>query len=125
MVPVDFTITSEMAEDFRQRALEREDIARRKAVTALHSVEQLGGRAWVVGSLADGTFTVESDVDFLVDCDREREHDVFLALEEHMGDFPFDLVFCRWVEEDVLATLMENARNASELAECEASSRSS
>jgi predicted nucleotidyltransferase len=119
--PDDFRITSEMAEDFQHRAACRERIARPLAVAALRSIEKMGFRAWVVGSLAEETFTVQSDVDFLVDCGQEREHALFLALEEEMGDFPFDLVFCRWVEEDAMAHLMETAKNASELVEREAS----
>ncbi|MGY4325618.1 putative nucleotidyltransferase [Bradyrhizobium sp. LB7.2] len=121
MTPADFHITPEMAEDFRRRALARENAARLKAVAALRAIEKMGCRGWVVGSLAAGAFTVESDVDFVVDCERDREHDVFLTLEEQMGDFPFDLVFCRWVEEDAMAVLMENAENASQLVERETS----
>lgn len=121
-MPVEFHITAEMDDDFRRRATVREDAARPKAVAALRALEKMGCRAWVVGSLVAGTFTVESDVDYIVDCERNREHDVFLTIEEKMGDFPFDLVFCRWFEEDAMAVLMENAKNASELVKCETSS---
>ncbi|WP_398465553.1 nucleotidyltransferase domain-containing protein [Tardiphaga sp.] len=113
----EFHITADMADDFQRRAEEREEVARPLAVAALRSIEAMGFEAWVVGSLASGTFSSQSDIDFMVDCDQVSEHDVFLAIERELGDFPFDLVFCRWVGEDAMVRLRETAKNASELVE--------
>jgi predicted nucleotidyltransferase len=110
-----FHITPEIVEDFRRRAKEREAVALPLAAAVLRGIEAKGFEAWVVGSLAKKSFTVHSDVDFVVDCPKEREHDVFMSVARTMGHFPFDLVFCRWIDDDVRPFMMEAATNASEL----------
>jgi hypothetical protein len=110
-----FHITPEIVEDFRRRAKEREAVALPLAAAVLRGIEAKGFEAWVVGSLAKKSFTVHSDVDFVVDCPKAREHDVFMSVASTMGDFPFDLVFCRWIDDDVRPFMMEAATNASEL----------
>ncbi|MGO9475399.1 MAG: nucleotidyltransferase domain-containing protein [Rhodomicrobium sp.] len=64
-----------MEADFRRRARERKSLAVPLAIRALRNLEALGFQAWIVGSLAKGRFSALSDVDFAVDCPREREYE--------------------------------------------------
>jgi len=92
----------------------RRNIAEAKAEAALHALESLGLKAWVIGSLAKGRFCLHSDVDFVVDCDKACEYDAFIAIEKAMGDFPFDMVPFRRLRDDAIPYMMEGAINASD-----------
>jgi predicted nucleotidyltransferase len=93
----------------------RREIAMAKAAAALRALESRGLRAWVIGSLAKGRFDLHSDVDFLVDCDKKREYDAYVAIEKAMGDFPFDMVPFRRLREDAIPDMIEGALSASDL----------
>ncbi len=56
----------------KERKDERLALASARALAALASLEKAGFSARVVGSLARGTFSVHSDVDFLVDWQSRR-----------------------------------------------------
>ena len=70
-----------------ERKTQRLALASERALAALSSLEKAGLSAWIVGSLARGTFSVHSDVDFLVDCSAETEGAAFRILESEMRDF--------------------------------------
>lgn len=93
----------------------RSAIALRSALAALKSLERLDIRAWVIGSLAKGSFREHSDVDFLVDCPYEREYEAFRAIERAMGDFPFDMVPCQRLKPDAAPYMIAGALDASDL----------
>jgi len=96
----------------RHRAAERKAVALPLALAALRALEARGIRAWVIGSLAKGRFTSTSDVDFAVDCSRDREYEAFRAIEDAMGDFPFHMVPCSRIAEDAKPYFMEGAVDA-------------
>jgi predicted nucleotidyltransferase len=98
---------------FRRRAEERRSLATRLALRALQDLERQGIRAWIVGSLAKGSFSPHSDVDFVVDCPPEAEYEVFRAIERAMGAFPFHMIPYGRVVADTLPLLMEGALDAS------------
>lgn len=100
---------------FRRMAGERERLALKRATKTLKSLEALGLRAWVVGSLAKGGFTSTSDVDFVIDCPQEREYEAFRMVEREMGAFPFHVLPRRRMKADALPFMMEGAVDASGL----------
>jgi predicted nucleotidyltransferase len=71
-----------------------------------------GIRAWIVGSLATGTFSLSSDVDFLVDCDAALDSEAFRIIEVVFGEFPFHVLPYSRVREDVRLAMMEDAVDA-------------
>lgn len=91
---------------------QRRRIATEKARRALRALEPIGVKAWIVGSLTSGRFGLYSDVDFLIDCDRELEYQAFIAIEQAMGDFPFHLLPLRRLKEEALSNLMDGAVDA-------------
>jgi predicted nucleotidyltransferase len=74
-----------------------------------------GLAGWVVGSRARGRFNENSDVVFVVDCERLREYDAFLAIEQAMKDFPFHIIPFRRLKEDALPFMMEDAIDAASM----------
>lgn len=98
--------------DFYRRARERMARATPLAIRALRNIEAMGIRGWVVGSLAKGRFSPSSDVDFVVDCPREREYDAFRAIEKSMGAFPFHIIPRNRIRERELPFVMEAAIDA-------------
>ena len=93
----------------------RSAVAIQRAGKALAALELLGIKAWVIGSLARGTFTHNSDVDFMVDVPSTKRRLAQLILEETMKDFPFDMVTFDRVDQDALPLFMEGALDASGL----------
>jgi predicted nucleotidyltransferase len=71
----------------------------------LTALESDGLSAWVVGSLARRTFSIHSDVDFLVECDPNTERAAIRILEDEMRDFPFHFVSARELDEARKATI--------------------
>jgi hypothetical protein len=110
---------------FRRRANERRSLATRLALTALRDLEERGIRAWIVGSLAKGSLSPHSDVDFVVDCPVEDEYQAFRTIEKAMGAFPFHLIPRSRVKADALPLLMEGALDAAGLVTREAQVRRS
>jgi hypothetical protein len=92
---------------FRRRSDERRSLAVPLAVKALRDLEDLRIRAWIVGSLAKGSFSPHSDVDFVVDCPVDCEYQGFRTIEQAMGAFPFHMVPCSRIVEDALPLMME------------------
>jgi predicted nucleotidyltransferase len=99
----------------KERKDERLALASARALAALASLEKAGLSAWVVGSLARGTFSVHSDVDFLVDCSPEAESDAFRILEREMRDFPFHFIPTADLDETKKTTMMKDAVGASSI----------
>ena len=98
--------------DNTDRAAPRQRVALERAAMALAALADEGLAGWVVGSLARGRFNDYSDVDFVVDCDRSREYDAFLAIERAMKDFPFHMVPFRRLREDAIPFMMDGAIDA-------------
>jgi predicted nucleotidyltransferase len=115
MPPFSGSDTSRMESGFRRRAGERKQRAVRLAVKALQDLEAIGIQAWVVGSLAKGRFSPSSDVDFVVNCPREREYDAFRTIEKAMDGFPFHMVPGARIQDDALPFMMEGAIDAPSL----------
>ena len=65
-----------------------------------------------MGSLAKGRFSPFSDVDFVVNCPREREYDAFRTIEKAMDGFPFDMVPGGRIQDEALPFMMEGAIDA-------------
>jgi predicted nucleotidyltransferase len=97
--------------------VERKDrrlaLASTRALAALAALEKAGLSAWVVGSLARGTFAIHSDVDFLVDCAPEAESGAFRILEREMRGFPFSFIPSHDLDETTRAAMMKDAVGAS------------
>jgi predicted nucleotidyltransferase len=99
----------------QERRAERLAIASRRAFAALARLEQAGLSAWIVGSLARGTFAIHSDVDFLVDCGPETEDVAFRILEQEMRDFPFHFIPSSDLNQSKEAIMMKEAIGASSI----------
>jgi len=84
-----------------------------RALAALTALEDAGLSAWVVGSLARRTFSVHSDVDFLVECDPDAESAAFRILASEMRDFPFHFIAARELDEAKRAAMMREGVDAS------------
>jgi predicted nucleotidyltransferase len=98
-----------------ERKDQRLVLASTRALASLASLEKAGLSAWIVGSLARGTFAVHSDVDFLVDCSPESESIAFRILESEMRDFPFHLIPTSDLDEMKKAMMMKEAVGASSI----------
>jgi predicted nucleotidyltransferase len=99
----------------QERRVERLAVASRRAFAALARLEQGGLSAWIVGSLARGTFAIHSDVDFLVDCGPETEDVAFRLIEKEMRDFPFHFFPGSDLDESKKAIMMKEAIGASSI----------
>lgn len=96
-----------------ERKVRRLEEASMRALAALTALEGAGVSAWVVGSLARRTFSVHSDVDFLIDCAPDAEGAAFRILESEMRDFPFHFISARELDEAKRTTMMREAVDAS------------
>lgn len=103
---------SRIEEMIERRIAARRSEAAEKAARALHELTARGIRAWIVGSLAKGTFSLSSDVDLLVDCDAGSDAEAFLIIELVFGEFPFHVLPYRRVREDIRLAMMEDALDA-------------
>jgi len=112
MKPLSRSDASTIEADFHDRARERKLLATRLAVKALQDLEAIGLQAWVVGSLAKGRFSPFSDVDFVVNCPREREYEAFRVIERAMDGLPFHMVPGGRILADALPLMMEGAADA-------------
>jgi predicted nucleotidyltransferase len=99
----------------KERRDERLALASTRALAALTSLDKAGFSAWIVGSLARDTFSVHSDVDFLVDCSPEAESAAFQILEREMRDFPFHFIPTSDLDEMKKAMMMKEAVGASSI----------
>lgn len=73
----------------------RRALARRLAATAVEALAAKGIAARAIGSLERPDFRLDSDVDLLVDCGRDRFQDVMRPCWDAFGEFPFDIVFAK------------------------------
>jgi predicted nucleotidyltransferase len=101
-----------------ERRVQRLALASARASSALARLEKAGLSAWVVGSLARGTFSVHSDVDFLVNCGPDTEEAAFRILEDEMRDFPFHFIPRSDPDEAKMAAMMKEAVGASGIRAC-------
>lgn len=96
-----------------ERTAKRMAVASSRARAALDALKKAGISAWVIGSLARRNFRVHSDVDFLVDCDRNSEHVAFRLIEREMGDFPFHFVSASDLDDATRCNMAKEAADAS------------
>jgi predicted nucleotidyltransferase len=97
-------IRAERTEKYRAEALAR-------AASVCAALDRLGGRAAVTGSLADGRFALHSDIDFLVlDTGGISDGRILRAVEEEIGDLPFDLLWLDRLRPEIAADMLEKAR---------------
>jgi predicted nucleotidyltransferase len=108
-------VASRIESLMKERRDERLALASTRAFAALTSLEKAGFSAWIVGSLARDTFSVHSDVDFLVDCSPETESTAFRVLESEMRDFPFHFIPSSDLDEMKKAMMMKEAVGASSI----------
>jgi predicted nucleotidyltransferase len=82
-------------EEKRARACKaRRHRAEARAKQVLHLLQSQQVNAAVVGSMADGTFHLYSDVDFLIfDCHRALKYAIESDIEDIMVDIPFDVAY--------------------------------
>jgi predicted nucleotidyltransferase len=102
------------------RLMERRTDAHRRdaetrALAALDAMEALGMRAWLVGSLARGPFTVYSDVDFLIDGGHDEWRQALPIIEQRLGHIPIDVVSCSRISTTERDIILKGALNASSL----------
>jgi predicted nucleotidyltransferase len=107
--------TSRIEALMAERKGHRLALACARTVAALAALERAGIAAWVVGSLARGTFGFHSDVDFLVDCSPDRKHAAFRIIETKMKDFPFHFTSSADLDETTRSAMMGEAAGASSI----------
>lgn len=57
-------------------------------------LESLGVSSRVIGSLANGSYSGSSDIDFLIlDCPRHLKYGIEGRIEDELGGHPFDVVY--------------------------------
>jgi predicted nucleotidyltransferase len=103
---------------FEGRANERRKTATALARATLRALHSRGITARVVGSLAQGKFRAESDIDYLIE-DRAGvpEGDVVGIIEVSMRGFPFDAVFAERADPRLLKMMREEAERGQRTAE--------
>jgi predicted nucleotidyltransferase len=89
--------------------------AETRALAALDEMQTMGIRAWLVGSLARGRFTIYSDVDFLVDGGRDEWTQAVTIIERCMGHIPIDVVSCSRISDTERDFMLPGALDASRL----------
>jgi predicted nucleotidyltransferase len=86
------------------------------ATRAVRELEQKSVEVLVTGSLADGSFDLHSDIDFLViNCPREMKYALEGIVEDALGDIPFDVIYLDEVAPRKLGSFTEKARRVEEL----------
>jgi len=97
-------------------------LARRRAAAiaaakrAVCELEKKAVKALVTGSLADDTFDLHSDIDFLVvEYPREMKYALEGIVEDALGDIPFDVIYLDEVAPRKLRSFTEKARRVEEL----------
>ncbi len=96
-------------EDYRAQAVEG---ARRAAA----ELQRRGVDVVVSGSLARGTFDLESDVDFVVlKCPRHLKYAIEGIVEDELRGIPFDVVYQEEIPPSKLRRFMDGAVTASDL----------
>ena len=100
----------------RERASGRRSLAVSRAREATAVLAELGVKARIVGSLASGRFRPGSDIDFLiVECPRHLKYGIEGIIEDHLGGFPFDVVYLDEVPDRKRARLTREAVDARDL----------
>ncbi|MBI3938746.1 MAG: DUF3018 family protein [Betaproteobacteria bacterium] len=101
--------TSRMGAIFNARAVQRRRRALALSTAALKRLETLGVKARIVGSLAEGRFRHNSDVDYLI-VDRAgiSEQGIIKEIERCMRGFRFDVIFFEYLP-DTIAPIFASA----------------
>ena len=85
----------------------------KKAITEL---ERRHVKALVTGSLADDSFSLHSDVDFLIlECPRRMKYALEGIIEDALGKIPFDVIYLDEVAPRKIRSFREKARRVEEL----------
>jgi hypothetical protein len=80
------------------------------------ALEQKRVKALITGSLADDSFDLHSDVDFLIiQCPREMKYVLEGIVEDALGNIPFDVVYLDELDPRKLRSFTEKARRVEEL----------
>jgi predicted nucleotidyltransferase len=96
----------------KRPSTKRRHEAAKRAAQVLVMLRGRGVEVSVVGSLANGTFGPTSDVDFLITkCPISLKYRIESAVEDQMGDIPFDVVYREEAKEFVLRKMERHAIN--------------
>jgi len=83
---------------------------------AVSQLEQRAVKVLVTGSLADETFDVHSDIDFLViECPRAMKYALEGIVDDAVGNIPFDVIYLDEVAPRKLRSFTEKARRVEDL----------
>lgn len=86
------------------------------AKRAISQLEQKAIKVLVTGSLADNTFGLHSDIDFLiVEYPREMKYALEGMVEDAVGNIPFDVIYLDEVAPRKLLSFTEKARRVEDL----------
>jgi len=86
------------------------------AKRAVSELEQRAIKVLVTGSLADDTFDLHSDIDFLVvEYPRAMKYALEGIVEDALGNIPFDVIYLDEVAPRKLRSFTEKARRVEEL----------
>jgi predicted nucleotidyltransferase len=78
----------------KSRLHERLGFATARAGEVVQSLDALGVKARVIGSLAENRFALHSDVDFLIEeCPKKLKYSIESTVESIMLDIPFDVIY--------------------------------
>jgi len=70
----------------------------------------------VTGSLADDTFDLHSDIDFLVvKCPRDMKYALEAIVEDALGNIPFDVIYLDEIAPRKLRSFTDKARRVDDL----------
>gem|GEM_PF-5037905 len=82
----------------------------------MSQLEQRAVKVLVTGSLADETFDVHSDIDFLViECPRAMKYALEGIVDDAVGNIPFDVIYLDEVAPRKLRSFTEKARRVEDL----------
>ncbi len=93
----------------RTRDVRREAEATARAKAALDALEHAEMPAWLVGSLARGTFRQHSDIDILIDVAPARRTAALRICLAALGGFPSSIVFKADVPDHALPHFLAGA----------------
>lgn len=103
---------SRMEEIFNARAVQRGRRALLLSRATLKRLEALGVRARIVGSLAEGRFRHNSDVDYLiVDRAGVSEQEIIKEIEQCMRGFRFDVIFIEHLPDTIAPIFASGIRH--------------
>lgn len=103
------TTTSILERIWNARGAERLQRARARARAALAALDERGIEARVVGSLARGTFTAFSDVDFVIFGDRATWSRAVNVIDREMGGIAVDILLASAIPDDIAPLVLKGA----------------